>query len=321
MYPTYSVLGHTYLDIGQLDSAGYYLRKCLDSPSIYVREGVYEYLSLLYDSKGCYKESVRYARLCQQVRDSIRNITDSEEIRKMASLYNYQKREKENLRLKKENVLMRIHIYQILALFGFIFSLALLFVYRLRRQKSRSEEQARLLQQEKQEQYERSVRYIKANNAKLRELELLLSQEREDKSSFLQVRKELLQVTNEQIQLRRTERDLLELELRHSDIYMKFHSMDEADQIIGEDDWNTLRKELDKTYNDFTNRLYQLYPGISLIELRICYLIKISVKVTELARILCRSKSSISSARARLYKKLTGEEGSPNDLDKLIVDF
>ena len=39
----------------------------------------------------------------------------------------------------------------------------------------------------------------------------------------------------------------------------------EADQIIREEDWNALRKELDKTYNNFTNRLYQLYSwnGIS----------------------------------------------------------
>lgn len=62
------------------------------------------------------------------------------------------------------------------------------------------------------------------------------------------------------------ERDLLESDLRHSDIYMKFHSTNEADQIIGEEDWNTLREELDKTYNNFTNRLYQLYSGMSLIE-------------------------------------------------------
>ena len=149
----------------------------------------------------------------------------------------------------------------------------------------------------------------------------LLSKDHEDTNSLLHVRKELLQVTNEQIQLRRTERDLLESDLRHSDIYMKFHSTNEADQIIGEEDWNTLREELDKTYNNFTNRLYQLYSGMSLIELRICYLIKISVKVTDMAKILGRSKSSVSSSRTRLYKKMKGEDGTPNELDELIADL
>lgn len=247
MYPTYSVLGNTYLELNKLDSADYYLRKCLDSPNLHVRDAIYEYLSLLYERRLNYREAIRYVRLGQQVQDSIRKITDSEEIRKMTSLYNYQKRETENLRLKGENDRMQIRIYRILSLFGLGLSITLLFIYRLKRQKERLARQFEALQREKQEQYERSFQYVEANNAKLNELGTLLSKDHEDTNSLLHVRKELLQVTNEQIQLRRTERDLLESDLRHSDIYMKFHSTNEADQIIREEDWNALRKELDKT--------------------------------------------------------------------------
>ncbi len=321
MYPTYSTLGHIYLEVGKLDSADYYLRRCLDSPDLYVRDAIYEYLSLLYERRLNYREAIRYVRLGQQVQDTIRKITDSEEIRKMTSLYNYQKRETENLRLKGENDRMQIRIYRILSLFGLGLSITLLFIYRLKRQKERLARQFEALQREKQEQYERSFQYVEANNAKLNELGTLPSKDHEDTNSLLHVRKELLQVTNEQIQLRRTERDLLESDLRHSDIYMKFHSTNEADQIIREEDWNALRKELDKTYNNFTNRLYQLYSGMSLIELRICYLIKISVKVTDMAKILGRSKPSVSSSRKRLYKKIKGEDGTPNELDELIADL
>ena len=319
MYPTYSTLGHIYLEVGRLDSADYYLRRCLDSPDLYVRDAIYEYLSFLYERRLNYREAIRYVRLGQQVQDSIRKITDSEEIRKMTSLYNYQKRETENLRLKGENDRMQIRIYRILSLFGLGLSITitLLFIYRLKRQKERLARQFEALQREKQEQYERSFQYVEANNVKLNELGTLLSKDHEDTNSLLHVRKELLQVTNEQIQLRRTERDLLESDLRHSDIYMKFHSTNEADQIIREEDWNALRKELDKTYNNFTNRLYQLYSGMSLIELRICYLIKISVKVTDMAKILGRSKPSVSSSRKRLYKKI--KDGTPNELDELIA--
>lgn len=321
MYPTYSVLGHIYLEVGKLDSADYYLQKCLDSPNLYVRDAIYKYLSLLHERRSNYREAIRYARLGQQVQDSIHKITDSEEIRKMTSLYNYQKRETENLRLKGENDRMQIRIYRILSLFGLGLSITLLFIYRLKRQKERLARQFEALQREKEEQYERSFQYVEANNAKLNELGLLLSQDHEDANSLLHVRKELLQVTNEQIQLRRTERDLLELDLRRSDIYLKFHSAGEADQIIREEDWNALREELDKTYDNFTNRLYQLYSGMSLIELRICYLIKISVKVTDMAKILGRSKPSVSSSRKRLYKKIKGEDGTPNELDELIADL
>ena len=102
MYPTYSALGHLYLEIGRLDSADYYLRKCLDSPNIYVKEGVYKYLSLLLEKKTNYKGSLRFMRLYQQAQDSIQKITSSEEIRKMTSLYNYQKRAREPFIEKRE---------------------------------------------------------------------------------------------------------------------------------------------------------------------------------------------------------------------------
>lgn len=151
MYPTYSTLGHIYLEVGRLDSADYYLRRCLDSPDLYVRDAIYEYLSLLYERRLNYREAIRYVRLGQQVQDSIRKITDSEEIRKMASLYNYQKRETENLRLKGENDRMQIRIYRILSLFGLGLSMTLLFIYRLKRQKERLARQFEALQREKQE--------------------------------------------------------------------------------------------------------------------------------------------------------------------------
>ena len=128
-------------------------------------------------------------------------------------------------------------------------------------------------------------------------------------------------MTNERIQLKRSERDLLEIDLRHSDIYQKFHSAIESDLKILDADWQSLQQALDLTYDNLTERLCDLYSDLSSIELRICYLIKVSIRVTDMAILLNRSKSSISSARSRLYYKLTGEEGTPNDLDQFIVDF
>lgn len=321
MYPTYSSLGHAYLDVKNLDSADFYLRKCLDSPNLYVQEGVYEYLSLLAEYKQDYREYNRYIRLCQQARDSIRKITDSEEIRKMTSLYNYQKRETENLRLKSENDRMQIHIYQIITFLGLVSTLMALFVYRYKRQKDRMALQVRILSKEKQEQYERSLQYIAENDAKIANLDLLLSKNQNNENPLLQVQKDLLQLTNERIHLKRSERDLLEIDLRYSDIYKKFHAAVDSNLRILDADWLSLQEALDLTYDNFTERLRYLYSNLSSIELRICCLIKISIRVTDMAILLNRSKSSISSARSRLYFKLTGEDGTPNDLDQFIADF
>ena len=242
MYPTYSVLGNLYLDTNHLDSADYYLRKCLDSPNIYVKEGVYENLSILAEKEGDYRESVYFMRLCQQVKDSIKNITASEEIRKMTALYNYQKREKENLLLKRENDRIKLRNYRLLALFSVCLVIVIGLAYRWKRQKDRSIIQLQKLQQEKREQYERSVQRIKENNQKLREMEHLLSQERDNKNALLQVQKELLEVSNQRILLHRTEQELMEMELRRSDIYRKFHQAGEAGLRIEEADWLDLGK-------------------------------------------------------------------------------
>ena len=320
MYPIYSSLGHLYLKIDRLDSADYYLRKCLNSPNIYVKEGVYEYLSILAEKQANYKESLRFMRLCQQAQDSIQKITSSEEIRKMTSLYNYQKREQENHLLRKENNRAKLRNYRLIAAFSVLFVLITGLAYRWKRQKDYTALQVQKIQWEKQDQYERSVRRIEENNRKLREMEHLLSQERDNKNALLQVQKELLEVSNQRIQLCRTERDLMEAELKRSDIYQKFHQAGEMGVRIEEEDWLALGKVLDQTYDDFTNRLRRLCVNISPVELRICYLIKISIKVTDMAKLLNRSKSSISSTRARLYKKITGEEGGANKLDDLLSE-
>lgn len=102
-----------------------------------------------------------------------------------------------------------------------------------------------------------------------------------------------------------------------SDIYHHFRSVSRKE----EKDWALLQKELDKTYNGFTQRLKNLYPSISLQEQRICYLIKIKMTNREIANTLYATDSAISMARKRLYKKMTGSEGSGEKLNTLISDL
>lgn len=320
MLPTYLALGHLYLKTNKLDSAEYYLLRCTHNSNIYILKDTYEYLSVLAERKKDYKKSILFFRLCQQAQDSIKKITNSEEIRKTTALYNYQEKKKEIIQLKRENNRIRIRNYRIIASCSIFFSVMILLIYRSKRKRDRISLQLQKLQREKQDQYERSVQRIEENNRKLREMEHLLSQERDNKNALLQVQKELLEVSNQRIQLCRTERDLMEAELKRSDIYQKFHQADEMGVRVEEEDWLALGKALDQTYDDFTGRLHRLCTNISPVELRICYLIKISIKVTDMAKLLNRSKSSISSARARLYKKITGEEGGANKLDELLSD-
>ena len=116
------------------------------------------------------------------------------------------------------------------------------------------------------------------------------------------------------------EKNLLELNLRKSEVYQYFHAEEHWDHIAPEK-WGELQQAVETTYPRLIGRLRFLYPQISTQEIRLCYLTKISIPVKGIAAILCKSMSAISNMRARLYKKLLNEEGKASDFDRFILDL
>lgn len=85
--------------------------------------------------------------------------------------------------------------------------------------------------------------------------------------------------------------------------------------------WEELQKEMDAAFNDFTNRLLEVCPKLSDVELHVCYLLKLGVSPTDIAHIIVRQANTVSSIRERLYKKIYGENGSGRQLDQFIEGF
>lgn len=320
---TYVGLGLLHLKTNKLDSAAFYLNKVLGCDNLYISSKVYNSLSIIEELRQNSKEALRYTRLYQQDMDSVSKITTSGEIRKVRSLYNYQKREKENQKLKLANTQKQLYIFRLALLIILIVFVFIIVLHSLRKRKNQLIEQAKRVQQEKESQYKQSLEYIEKNNIKLQEMERALSQMKEQKDTaqqnLIQTQKDLLEKTNQQVILQQEKLNILKSDFNISPIYLKFHALsNQDDPKISESDWELLQKELDITYENFIGRLYALFPQLSLVELRICCLIKTSIKVSRMAIFLNRSKSSISSSRSRLYKKLTGTEGNPEEFDDFI---
>ena len=68
------------------------------------------------------------------------------------------------------------------------------------------------------------------------------------------------------------------------------------------------RKEIKKAYPHFMANIQGMNPKMSLVETRICLLAKIGMTSTQMARVLGYSKSGVTSARDRLYKKMFNEK-------------
>lgn len=318
-------LGVIYKDAQQLDSAQYYLCQATKIKDIYKRQYAYTYLSQIEKEKRDYLKALDYAYMAQKLRDSSDIITQTEAINKIQSLYNYQHTEKENSQLKLDNESRKAQIYRLLFTLMFFIVISLSAILYIKKRKQKSVEKERIMRLFKEKQYAQSLEHIEDNKKKISELEQQLHEAAENdilNQRIIQSQKEQLEHINKQVFAARDEQNLLEITFRQSPIYLLFHKIGNDEAIkITETEWLTLQIEIDKTYQNFTDRLYALYPQLSLLELRICYLIKISMQVKDIAQILNRSKSAISIARTRLYKKIHGTEGTVEMMDRFIINL
>lgn len=304
------------------DSAKYYFQKSLEAKgSIYTTAGAYLHLAELEEAEGNHREAYQLLRTHQQWQDSIKKITNTETAQRMYSLYNYHRFEAENQKLKEDNMQKEIWLYQSGIIIMVIVATVTGFA-RYRKQKRRqAAEREKRIHEIKEKQYAKSIEQVAENNRLINQLQLKLSQAEMEKQALIEAELKSLESMNNQIRNKKKEREIKEEMLRKSDIYIYFHSRNSYSDAITEQEWNELKSAIDDTYDNFTGQLYTLCPKLSITEVRICYLVKISVTVTNISLLLARSKSTISTARNKLYEKLQGEKGTPEMLDELIAEF
>lgn len=344
-------LGSTYMAIAKLDSAQYYYKEALKegkrNQSIYMKSSIYKALSTIEAQKGDYPSAFEYAEKSFALEDSIKEKTRTEAIGKIHALYNYRYTEEENQQLLLKSQQTQIYIYLLIIAVLLIAGIAAIYF----NQKRLAQEQIDRLSQQKEEQEKYSQDRLIKNRNEILEIQKQLQQakaEKEEKNSYLiKAQTELQQIPQLKARLTEAEKELLKvkeksLELENqlikskeyekliqkdlfenTSIYQHFHeaAMDNDSKKIKEEDWITLIQEIDKAYNNFTDRLKALYPSITQHELHICYLIKTNIAPSGMAKILCKSTSGVSNGRARLYQKISKHEGNGEMLDKLISDL
>ncbi|MGM9759091.1 MAG: hypothetical protein ACI30I_03125, partial [Parabacteroides sp.] len=245
---------------------------------------------------------------------------------KIHALYTHQRIEKENqrLQLRQKQLILYFVCGGCLVLLS-----AICLYYRHRKKLFQEKEQALRLFTAEKEKYNQSLVCIEENERRIKLVEQELAQlsaERDHLTQkLLQTEKERLELSNRHIRIRRSERRLLEEQLRTSAIYLFFHLHlcveKETAGLVTEQHWDELRTQVDLAYDNITERLIRLYPQITTFELRLCYLVKIQLPMKRIAVILCRSLSGLSNCRSRLYKKIHNKEGHTDDFDKFIREF
>ena len=91
-------------------------------------------------------------------------------------------------------------------------------------------------------------------------------------------------------------------------------------ELPSADEWEEFQTMMDALYSSFVQQLVSVFH-LSTQEIHVCLLVKAQFKPMEIAILTAHSKEAISSTRRRLYKKITGKSGTPEQLDKLIMEW
>ncbi|MBQ8158296.1 MAG: hypothetical protein IJ081_04670 [Prevotella sp.] len=102
-----------------------------------------------------------------------------------------------------------------------------------------------------------------------------------------------------------------------SDEYHNLLSRITSGQRLKDSDWTEIESQLKRAYPGFCNQLRSLYP-MSELECQVCQLIKLRIAPTDIATVLMRDASTISTVRSRLYKKVFGRKGGSKEWDEFI---
>lgn len=138
-----------------------------------------------------------------------------------------------------------------------------------------------------------------------------------------QVQQELRQLEQERESLPapiREARNTVEEDFHKSDFYLALRQKITRGERPSQEDWDGIEEHFKHVYPRFTTTLLTL-RNMSLLELQVCQLLKLGCTPSEIAEVLCKNKSSISTIRSRLYSKVFGKKGSSKDWDDFICSL
>lgn len=323
----YSISAKLYHNLGKLDSATYYYKKLLVEGTIYAKRIANKGLAQIAAHKGKPNEALIYYQSYELITDSIYAMQDAENIRQLAVVYDYQLREKENQRLKQRSYAQQITFLILIIIAIVICSSLWIYSQYHRRKRLELNFQMERLSKIQKEQDSYNKKLIEENNKKLSNIEKQLqASNKENRNLIIQLegQKEIIRKTSclAQIEIERREqaKDLIVYTPIYQHIESQLQNKGRIKNLMSEDDWKDLEDTINELYVGFIPKIRYLQE-MSEFEFRICLLIKIGIKVSDMARLTNHSNESVSSVRRRLYEKVYKKKGTPGDFDDFILSL
>lgn len=272
------------------------------------------------NDKKLYKYTLAY-KICL---DSINSRASQDAIIHQNSFYNYSLKEKEKFKIEKRYLRNTIIMLFALSVISFITSI-IIYVYRSMKKRNKvlfiqntklSEANENLVSDNLKMQISLAQQLDKIKDLENHITHIENSTQQQNLSEKIQE-----QITN---RIKDINSDNYEVHytVLESEVYAAFRSAIQNEKgVTNKNLWQQLDDVINTAYPKFRTKLYYLNNGLKNDDYQICLLIKCNFSIREIALLTFRSKNAIINRRTRLYFKLFGINGTPNDLDRYILSL
>ena len=314
-----------HLGQGHLDSASYYFQKKLGSAGWQADVDYLRELVELERRRGNTERMLTYYESLITAKDSLKAQSQAENVLKLETRYNYESMKREKERIESENSMIKRNTRVIIASLLLLFVVLFFAWQSMRRKKNVDLEHGRLLRHEAEVRNRQSQEQLQSDKEQIALLEEQLkeAQQRGDTAAMklAQYEKDMIAAESQTIEARHRRQQFLKEEFLRSGTYIRIkENVGDPDFTMTTEDWQNMADEINKTYDHFTSRLLAL-TDLRDTELHICQLMKMDVKPIDIARLIGRSRSAVTLTCKKLAKRLTGQDGTANELADFLKDF
>ena len=335
----YAVKGRYYLGIQQYDSAEMYLRRCLavrimsekDDPmrkTFNCWHAACKGLSDLYLHKGVSDSVAKYARLSERFNDSLHARGYLMEALRMKRLYDYSEHLRMEHLLRDQTDKMNSWVVTLGAIiFLLLLAGAIAILYRYIEKKRYKENMRELRSREEVLDLLQDIRKRQSLQLKVQDdssvanFEAVLRRNAEENVSQID-----RMIRRQKREIERLLRGALSMTgnftsgalLLSDSVCKEFLEMSrQKDFQPDKEQWRELERVFDEKLPHIMSTLRSC-PQVSLMEMRVCMMIRLGISTSAIARLTGNSRPNVSMIKKRIYTKLTGLDGSAKELESYL---
>lgn len=318
--PNLCILVKLYNKTGRRNKTMKYCEELMAKGTVYGKQLASRQLAEYYIKRGDIEKGKKYCGLTAALTDSIRKISAEESVTKMSAAYSYNilDKQKQKLEETKRRQTFLLIIFSLLLTIGVIVSLFIRrnVIYKRNEQNLRNIALEAALEENK--------KVIVDNEEKYKEEIKRINDIVQEKDEEIMALKRSCHSDNDGDE---EDKDLwcidVDEKILNSMIYRKFIAASKAPKSknqLTEEDWQAMENIVCEVYPKMRNVIFGM-KNMSTINIRITILTRVGMRPTYIANLLIKEKSTVNSARKRLFEKNFGTCGSPGDWDNFIMSI